>query len=185
MGTVDLCGYHQNLDDKTKYRPLTNKLLANRILNQHNERMKHSRMQMLKAMLRALVDLQGIDAVVSLYVDWGPNGEHLKGEGRLWGKLSLTETGVEILRFSHDTRYDNHPFQTLYQWLEDEWPADMSWEHPDYSRECEKWYNTDKWKSFFRQRLERKVSRMLSEAEHLRELSNELCSQVAHVQALL
>jgi hypothetical protein len=70
---------------------------------------------------------------------------------------------MPILHFTHDSRFDNYPFQNLYQWLEDEWPAGVDWNHSDYPAACKLWQEEAKWLDFFERRLTRKADALRAE----------------------
>jgi len=64
---------------------------------------------------------------------------------RTWGKIILD--GKCILGFSHDTRYDNCPFNSLCEWPE---------LNSNLSRELSLWTTGD-WINFFRERIAMKA----------------------------
>lgn len=130
------------------------KMLAWPILYQNKEDINQKYQKVIKEALVAMTQLSPFSAKISLGVD--EKKKQLFDIHRIWGRIYLGDK--VILYFSHDTRHDNAPFVSLFDWVEMMNFA-SSPEYEGHDAEFQKvidWSSRENWKEFFLERLEQK-----------------------------
>ncbi len=175
MGTVHFTQGHHGLysadgnPDINRWFLFTEDLTNIAVVRDRNgTTVRDSYSKMIRAALRALRSLGDFNAAVSLIYDQTEVGERLLIPHRTWGEISFGSPSNVIVRFSHDSRKVNEPFVSLYQWLEDLCPPRGVDDETFFEFE-DKWSDPLKWKHFFMGRIKKKISKMRSDANKLRE----------------
>lgn len=110
-----------------------------------------------KNALKALMSLGQFDSEFCLRVNM--TKKILYKAYRCWGRLLLNNE--EIVIFSHDTRFKNNFFESLFEWPETERPENVG-----------KW-SEQQWKTFFIERIIKTATDDLSKAKLAAKLVNE------------
>ncbi len=172
MGTVHFTQGHHGLfstggqPDTTRWVLLTEELLNVPIARNLEVRQSHA--NMIRASLLALQSLGEFNAAVSMITCVDEGKMHLIIPHRTWGEISFGSPSNVMVRFSHDSREANEPFVSIYQWLEDLCPPRGVDDETFFEFE-DKWSDPLKWKHFFMGRIKKKISKMRSDANKLRE----------------
>ena len=191
MGTVHLTGSHHGLTirqrnvDLEERVLLTDELLARPILDSRRAPMGIAIMdRVIRAALQGLRDLRGFNAAVSYGVVVIDSVGHIVHPRRVWGEITLGSPKDVVVGFSHDTRYENHPFVSLLQWLEEESPGGQL-NDAQLARFCEKWSSAERWRMFFEARIRREVAVIREASEKLRLRATALAAHADEVAAVL
>ncbi|MCB9818949.1 hypothetical protein H6788_02090 [Candidatus Nomurabacteria bacterium] len=189
MGTVHLTNGHHGLyisNDKIdlKQRVLLTQAMLERPIFIRGERWGSPMQDVIRGALQGLMDLKGFNAAVSYLTVEHDGVLHISTPKRVWCEISL-ETPWEIaLGFSHDSRYRNHPFTTLLQWLEEEYPAGEL-PYNEFKQFCFGWVSPEKWREFFEHRIQKKVETMRSKANTLRHEAQGMTERANSIEAIL
>jgi hypothetical protein len=136
--------------------------------------------------LRALRNIGPFRSRVSLFPDH--ENKRLVLTKRTWGAIFLDRQIV--VSFSHDTRLDNSPYTNLTDWTEightppfkDEKHFWEDWEH--MKNTLVKW-SVDEWRTFFKERIKNRATKLEGKAKKLREKASELDTSVSDIRTSL
>ncbi len=171
MGTVHLTRGHHGLYcwkstvDRDKWTVLEQAMLSRPVCYLSQD-YNTPAVPVIRAALRALLDLPGFDAAVSYNVIERDQKPHIALPHRVWGEISLGSPENVVLSFSHDSRFENRPFSSQLHWLEEMPLYELSDE--DYKAFCQQWSSTERWLTFFQMRIQRQIDMMHAKAETLR-----------------
>lgn len=163
MGTVHLTSGHHGLyfhggdTDFPRRVQLHYSLLARPIYNSGGRtkaEISGGTAQVIRAALQGLMDLDGYDAAVSYHVVLEGGVPHIALPHRVWGEITRGSPKNVVVKFSHDSRYQNRPFFTQLEWLEEECPPNVrEMEEVEYQQLCDRW-PAERWRAFFERRIE-------------------------------
>lgn len=118
---------------------------------------------------QGVVALPGLAMEMSLEVNL--HEKRFSFPKRVWGIIHITEK--ETLQFSHDSRHNNYPFNSLCHWPEwHEIPmSNAKWDEI-WKRLSE--LSVEDWEQFFRSRIMKKSDELVDKAENKRKDAKEL-----------
>lgn len=117
--------------------------------------------------LEALTMISPFNASISMGVDL--ERKRLFLAYRTWGAIYLN--GESVLSFSHDTREQNKPFRSLYEWTE------LDTKENKYLGQIEEiisLWTVEQWSDFFRKRILKKVNDLKIKAQAKRDDASSL-----------
>lgn len=192
MGTVHLTQGHHGLfcseDQKSLDRRilLTDDMIDLPISGKQSklEPIRESWASMTRAALRGLQKLKHFDAAVSITLIADEDEPYLLMPHRTWGEISQGEPDNLVVTFSHDTRKDNAPFKSLYQWLEELVPEGDALDEAFFAFERE-WSDPEKWHQFYRKRISQKIDRLQTLAAEARARATDFDSRARSITTAL
>ena len=189
MGTVHLTNGHHGLYIRSEKIDLERRVILTREMLERpifirGDRWGSPMQDVIRGALQGLMDLKGFNAAVSYGTIEHDGIPHITTPKRVWGEISLESPEKIALGFSHDSRYSNHPFNTLLQWLEEEYP-DQQLPYEEYKQFCFGWVSPEKWREFFERRIQKKVETMRSKANALRHEAQGMTERANSIEAML
>lgn len=174
--SVFLVPNHHTLGQKTEKMELTEEMLSwpmrqtNDIENEFSTGWQEVIEMTYKNALRALVKLSSFDSEFCIQVDL--EKQILFPAHRCWCLIFLNQEVV--VSFSHDTRYDNAPFRSVFDWPEiNDWQDLASWD-------------VDQWKTFFVERITKANLKHLESKKMIAKKANgNLMKQRKQTEAIL
>jgi hypothetical protein len=171
MGTVHLTSSHHglyirnNTVDLEKRVVLDAEMLMRPIFNGEHPNTSPTQ-HVIRGALQGLMDLPGFNAAISYRVIERDGVPHIAIPKRVWGEVTLETSENVVLGFSHDSRYDNRPYSSLLQWLEEDEPSGEL-NDDEFERFCLEWSSAEKWRNFFEARIRRQLKFAWSEIKEL------------------
>ena len=145
-----------------KYTPLTKNLLDRSYLGYNGSLVKERGwINCYSSALRALASLDGCISFVSLGITTNEKDRMFTSSKRDWAEIYLASTSECIMRFSQDTRKDGHLFESLMEWVEEDWEGDNLMEG------VKKWSTVEIWKAFFISRIQNVAAQLEDNALNL------------------
>jgi len=191
MGIVHLTNSHHELyihnkepnlgqrvvmDAELLARPILSSVIGNPPLGDYGQKM-------VRNALRGLLEMRGFNAAVSYQVVEKEGVPYIALPKRVWGEITLGSPCNIVVGFSHDKRYDNRPFFTLVQWLEEEGPGGELSEE-EFFQFVNEWHSS-RWREFFESRVRRAHDALIPKIFELRREADELVAKIATIKAAL
>lgn len=189
MGTVHLTNSHHGLYirsdnvDLEKRVPLDEAMLERTIYNGDHPYTAPSQ-YVIRGALRALMDLPGFDAAISYRVVEHEGVPHIAIPKRVWAEITLGTPDNVVLGFSHDSRYENRPYASLLQWLEEDYPS-FELTDNEFEQFCQDWSSVERWRKLFETRIQQKIEATRSKADALRQEAQGLDERANLIEATL
>ncbi|HEY0010735.1 MAG TPA: hypothetical protein VGB97_02355 [Candidatus Paceibacterota bacterium] len=137
----------------------------------------------IRGALQALMELPGFNAAVSFGVVERDGIQHIAIPRRVWGEITLSPSNV-VVGFSHDSRYENHPYSSLLQWLEEDYPSGELTD-TEFEQFCLGWASPERWRRFFEHRIRMKVREIRRDASNLRQEAQALGNRSNLIESTL
>ena len=189
MGTVHLTNGHHELyirDKSANFERrvlLTPEMLNRPIFNGIKPSTSPST-DVIRGALQGLLDLPGFNAAVSYRVVERDGVHHIAMPKRVWGEITLTTPQDVVVGFSHDSGYDNRPYSSLLDWLEDEFPnTELS--NAEFERFCQKWSSAARWRDFFKYRIRGECLEMLLKSDRLKNEGQAIEERATTIEGML
>ncbi|MEX0913049.1 MAG: hypothetical protein WDZ56_00805 [Candidatus Paceibacterota bacterium] len=189
MGTVHLTGSHHGLyltNNKVDLKQrvlLTPEMLVRPIYNGDHPNTSQTQ-HVIRGALQGLMDLSGFNAAISYRAVERDGVPHLATPKRVWGEITLETPRDIVLGFSHDSRYLNHPYSSLLQWLEEDYPSGALTSN-EFAEFCLGWASPERWRQLFEDRIQQKVETVRSKVDALRQETQSMAKRADAIEAVL